>query len=53
VFEVRVLRRIFGPERDGVTGDGENVVVGRILHSTCVVGLRLYPFGELEDQTVT
>ena len=24
VFENRVLRGIFGPKRDGVTGDGEN-----------------------------
>jgi hypothetical protein len=26
VFENRVLRRIFGPKRDEITGDGENYV---------------------------
>ena len=27
VFENRVLRRIFGPRRDGVTGSGENYIM--------------------------
>jgi hypothetical protein len=27
VFENRVLRRIFGPKRDEVTGNGENYIV--------------------------
>jgi hypothetical protein len=27
VFENRVLRRIFGPERDEVTGNGENYIM--------------------------
>jgi hypothetical protein len=26
VFENRVLRRIFGPKRDGVMGEGENCI---------------------------
>jgi hypothetical protein len=26
VFENRVLRRIFGPKRDEVTGNGENYI---------------------------
>jgi hypothetical protein len=26
VFENGVLRRIFGPKRDGVTGNGENYI---------------------------
>jgi len=30
VFENRVLRRIFGPKRDELTGGGENYIV-RIL----------------------
>jgi hypothetical protein len=28
VFENRVLRRIFGPKRDEVTGNGENYIMG-------------------------
>jgi hypothetical protein len=27
VFEKRVLRRIFGPKRDEVTGNGENYIM--------------------------
>jgi hypothetical protein len=27
VFENRVLRRIFGSRRDGVTGNGENYIM--------------------------
>jgi hypothetical protein len=27
VFENRVLRRIFGPKRDEVTGNGENYIM--------------------------
>jgi hypothetical protein len=27
VFEIRVLRRIFGPKRDEVTGNGENYIM--------------------------
>jgi hypothetical protein len=27
VFENRVLRRIFGPKRDDVTGNGENYII--------------------------
>jgi hypothetical protein len=27
VFENRVLRRMFGPKRDEVTGNGENVIM--------------------------
>ena len=27
VFENRVLRRVFGPKRDEVTGDGENYIM--------------------------
>jgi hypothetical protein len=27
VFENRVLRRIFGPKRDEVTGNGENFIM--------------------------
>jgi hypothetical protein len=27
VFENRVLRRIFGPQRDEVTGNGENYIM--------------------------
>jgi hypothetical protein len=30
VFENRVLRRVFGPKRDEVTGNGENYIM-RIL----------------------
>jgi hypothetical protein len=26
-FENRVLRRVFGPKRDEVTGDGENYIM--------------------------
>jgi hypothetical protein len=29
VFENRVLRRIFGPKRDEVTGNGENYIMKR------------------------
>jgi hypothetical protein len=32
VFENRVLRRIFGPKRDEVTGSGENFIIF-ILHN--------------------
>jgi hypothetical protein len=28
VFENRVLRRIFGPKREGVTGGGESCITG-------------------------
>jgi hypothetical protein len=34
VFENRVLRRIFEPERDDVTGNGENYVIRSIMFCT-------------------
>jgi hypothetical protein len=34
VFENRVLRRIFGPKRDEVTGNGENCIMGRFVICT-------------------
>ena len=34
VFENRVLRRIFGPKRDGVTGDGENYIMRSLMICT-------------------
>jgi hypothetical protein len=34
VFENRVLRRIFGPKRDEVTGDGENYITRRFMICT-------------------
>jgi hypothetical protein len=34
VFENRVLRRIFGPKRDEVTGNGENYTVRSLMICT-------------------
>jgi hypothetical protein len=34
VFENRVLRRIFGPKRDEVTGNGENYIMSSLMIST-------------------
>ena len=34
VFENRVLRRIFGPERDEVTGGGQNYIIRSLMIST-------------------
>ena len=34
VFENRVLRRIFGPKRDGVTGGGENYIMTSLMICT-------------------
>jgi hypothetical protein len=34
VFENRVLRRIFGPKRDEVTGSGENYIMRSIMNCT-------------------
>jgi hypothetical protein len=34
VFENRVLRRIVGPKRDGLTGGGENYIMGSLMIST-------------------
>jgi hypothetical protein len=34
VFENRVLRRIFGPRRDEVTGTGESCTVGSFMICT-------------------
>jgi len=34
VFENRVLRRIFGPKRDEVTGSGENYVTSSLMICT-------------------
>jgi hypothetical protein len=34
VFENRVLRRIFGPKRDEVTGDGENYITRSFMICT-------------------
>jgi hypothetical protein len=31
VFEYRVLRRIFGPKRDEVTGSGENYIMSSLM----------------------
>jgi len=31
VFENRVLRRIFGPKRDEVTGNGENYIMRNVI----------------------
>jgi hypothetical protein len=31
VFEKRVLRRIFGPERDEITGNGENYIMRSLV----------------------
>jgi len=31
VFENRVLRRIFGPKRDDVTGSGENYIIRSLM----------------------
>jgi hypothetical protein len=31
VFENRVLRRIFGPKRDEVTGNGENYIMRSLM----------------------
>ena len=34
VFENRVLRRVFGPKRDEVTGNGENYIMGSLVICT-------------------
>jgi hypothetical protein len=34
VFENRVLRRIFGPKRDEVTGNGENCIMKSFMICT-------------------
>ena len=34
VFENRVLRRVFGPKRDEVTGNGENYIIKSLVIST-------------------
>ena len=34
VFENRVLRRIFGPKRDGVTEGGENYIMRSLMICT-------------------
>jgi len=34
LFENRVLRRIFGPERDEVTGSGENYIMRSLMICT-------------------
>ena len=34
VFENRVLRRVFGPKRDEVTGNGENYIMRSLVTST-------------------
>ena len=34
VFENRVLRRIFGPKRDEVTGNGENCIMRSLMICT-------------------
>jgi hypothetical protein len=36
VFENRMLRRIFGPKRDEVTGGGENYIMRSFI--TCTFG---------------
>jgi hypothetical protein len=36
VFENRVLRKIFGPEGDEVTGNGEDYIMGCFM--TCTLG---------------
>jgi hypothetical protein len=35
VFENRVLRRIFGPKRDKVTGGGENCIMRSFITCAC------------------
>ena len=34
VFEKRVLRRVFGPKRDEVTGNGENYIMRSLVICT-------------------
>jgi hypothetical protein len=34
VFENRVLKRIFWPKRDKVTGDGEDYIMGSLMICT-------------------
>jgi len=34
VFENRVLRRIFGPKKDEVTGSGENYIMSSLMICT-------------------
>ena len=34
VFENRVLRRVFGPKRDKVTGNGENYIMKNLVICT-------------------
>jgi hypothetical protein len=34
VFEDRVLRRVFGPKRDKVTGNGENYIMRSLMICT-------------------
>ena len=31
VFEKRVLRRVFGPKRDGITGNGKNYIMSSLV----------------------
>ena len=31
LFENRVLRRVFGPKRDELTGNGENYIMGSLM----------------------
>jgi hypothetical protein len=37
VFENRVLRRIFGPKRDEVTGGGENSIMGNLYSFPSII----------------
>jgi hypothetical protein len=37
VFENRVLRRIFGPKRDEVTGSGENFIMRSFMNCTHLI----------------
>ena len=34
VFENGVLRRVFGPKRDEVTGNGENYIMRNLMNCT-------------------
>ena len=34
VFENRVFRRVFGPKRDEVTGNGENYIMRGLVNCT-------------------
>jgi len=37
VLENRVLRRVFGPKRDEVTGNGENYIMSLVICTPCPV----------------